>query len=225
MARAICGENGYFCFKLTEEDVAASTIYVKFLDEVRASCVELYNVVVDVDGIDVIYSNNISDLVKIKKLLLDNNGELYLINVAEKLERLFTLNNLQKVINIYATEEEFLFDIGSDDIVNDSTVLNSNFSTIEDSNSRTVLMDGSLVGYEQKEEIQAVFNDAVSSGKKMIQLDLSKTVFIDSSAMSMLVAMVKEAREEGVSITFINANEVIKDLFELTGFDSFITNS
>lgn len=216
--------NGYFCFKLNEDDVSASTIYVKFLDEVRVNSLELFNVVIDATGIDILYSNNISDIVKIKLMLNENDGHLYLINISEKLENLLTLNNLHKVINFYSTEEEFLFDIGISSNVNDETVLKSEFVVTNKDSTRVVFINGSLIGYEQDVEMKLFLRDAIKDGISTIELDLSKTIFIDSSAITMLINLIKDARLKGISIVTSNPNEIVKDLFEIVGFEYLLAN-
>lgn len=67
--------------------------------------------------------------------------------------------------------------------------------------------------------IAAVFEGLLGDGKASFAMDLSRTVFIDSTGLAELVRVMKRAREAGGDLTLRSPSESVAVILELTAFD------
>jgi anti-sigma B factor antagonist len=61
--------------------------------------------------------------------------------------------------------------------------------------------------------------DAVQAGAQTIVIDLTKTTFIDSTTLGVLVGAVKRLRENGGELSLVCRDQNITKIFEITGLD------
>jgi len=89
-----------------------------------------------------------------------------------------------------------------------------------------VEVDGQLIVGNRQELKQKVL-DALEAGDKKFLIDFSKTGYIDSSGLGVLVSLSKKIRDEGGDLRLAGLNDDLKTLFELTKLDTLfaITDS
>jgi anti-sigma B factor antagonist len=87
-------------------------------------------------------------------------------------------------------------------------------------------VDGQLIVGNRQELKQRVL-DALETGDRKFLIDFSKTGYIDSSGLGVLVSLSKKIRDEGGDLRLAGLNEDLKTLFELTKLDTLfaITDS
>jgi len=93
------------------------------------------------------------------------------------------------------------------------------FSLKKDKHGVVVVgVDGQLIVGNRQELKQKVL-DALEGGKKFV-IDFTKTGYIDSSGLGVLVSLSKKIREQGGDLRLCGLNEDLQTLFELTKLDT-----
>ncbi len=82
-----------------------------------------------------------------------------------------------------------------------------------------VEVDGQLIVGNRQELKQQVL-DALEAGSRKFLIDFTRTGYIDSSGLGVLVSLSKKIREEGGDLRLAGLNEDLKTLFELTKLDT-----
>jgi anti-sigma B factor antagonist len=87
-------------------------------------------------------------------------------------------------------------------------------------------VDGQLIVGNRQELKQRVL-DSIEAGDRKFLIDFSRTGYIDSSGLGVLVSLSKKIRDEGGDLRLAGLNEDLKTLFELTKLDTLfaITDS
>ena len=87
-------------------------------------------------------------------------------------------------------------------------------------------VDGQLI-VGKRQELKQLVLDALEAGDRKFLIDFTKTGFIDSSGLGVLVSLSKKIRDEGGDLRLAGLNEDLKTLFELTKLDTLfaITDS
>ena len=80
-------------------------------------------------------------------------------------------------------------------------------------------VDGQLIVGNRQELKQKVL-DALDVGAKKFVIDFTKTGYIDSSGLGVLVSLSKKIREQGGDLRLAGLNEDLQTLFELTKLDT-----
>jgi anti-sigma B factor antagonist len=94
------------------------------------------------------------------------------------------------------------------------------FSLHKDKRGITVVgVDGQLIVGNRQELKQTVL-DAMESGARKFLIDFTKTGYIDSSGLGVLVSLSKKIREQGGELRLAGLNEDLQTLFELTKLDT-----
>ena len=83
-------------------------------------------------------------------------------------------------------------------------------------------VDGQLIVGNRQELKQKVL-DALEGGEKKFVIDFSKTGYIDSSGLGVLVSLSKKIREQGGDLRLAGLNEDLQTLFELTKLDTLFS--
>src|SRR2546430_14912582 len=79
--------------------------------------------------------------------------------------------------------------------------------------------DGQLIVGNRQELKQKVL-DALDGGARKFVIDFTKTGYIDSSGLGVLVSLSKKIREQGGDLRLAGLNEDLQTLFELTKLDT-----
>jgi anti-sigma B factor antagonist len=82
-----------------------------------------------------------------------------------------------------------------------------------------VSVDGQLIVGNRQELKQRIL-DALEAGGRKFLIDFTKTGYIDSSGLGVLVSLSKKIRDQGGDLRLAGLNEDLKTLFELTKLDT-----
>jgi anti-sigma B factor antagonist len=85
-------------------------------------------------------------------------------------------------------------------------------------------VDGQLIVGNRQELKQKVL-DALEAGDRKFLIDFTRTGYIDSSGLGVLVSLSKKIRDEGGDLRLAGLNEDLKTLFELTKLDTLFAIS
>jgi anti-sigma B factor antagonist len=87
-----------------------------------------------------------------------------------------------------------------------------------------VEVDGQLIVGNRQEFKQKIL-DALEAGERKFLVDFTRTGYIDSSGLGVLVSLSKKIRDEGGELRLAGLNEDLRTLFELTKLDTLFTIS
>ena len=91
--------------------------------------------------------------------------------------------------------------------------------TVSQSDSVTVVdVEGQLIVGNRQELKQKVLEELENGARKVV-VDFTKTGYIDSSGLGVLVSLSKKIREQGGELRLAGLNEDLRTLFELTKLD------
>lgn len=94
------------------------------------------------------------------------------------------------------------------------------FSLTKDPRGVAVVgVDGQLIVGNRQDLKQKVL-DALEGGTRRFVIDFTKTGYIDSSGLGVLVSLSKKVREQGGELRLAGLNEDLQTLFELTKLDT-----
>lgn len=82
-----------------------------------------------------------------------------------------------------------------------------------------VEVEGQLIVGNRQELKQRVL-DEFESGTRKVLVDFSRTGYIDSSGLGVLVSLAKKLRDDGGELRLANLNDDLRTLFELTKLDT-----
>ena len=92
--------------------------------------------------------------------------------------------------------------------------------TVRKEGSVTVVeVEGQLIVGNRQELKQRVL-DELDNGARDFAIDFSRTGYIDSSGLGVLVSLSKKIREQGGELRLASLNEDLRTLFELTKLDT-----
>jgi len=91
---------------------------------------------------------------------------------------------------------------------------------------QVIEVDGQLI-VGNRQELKQLVLDSLEAGDRKFLIDFTKTGYIDSSGLGVLVSLSKKIRDEGGDLRLAGLNEDLKTLFELTKLDTLfaITDS
>ena len=82
-----------------------------------------------------------------------------------------------------------------------------------------VEIDGQLI-VGNRQELKQKMLEALDGGARKLVVDFTKTGYIDSSGLGVLVSLSKKIREQGGELRLAALNEDLRTLFELTKLDT-----
>ena len=85
-----------------------------------------------------------------------------------------------------------------------------------------VAVDGQLIVGNRQDLKQKVL-DALEKGGRKFVIDFTRTGYIDSSGLGVLVSLSKKIRELGGELRLAGLNEDLQTLFELTKLDTLFS--
>jgi anti-sigma B factor antagonist len=92
------------------------------------------------------------------------------------------------------------------------------FSTTTDGGATVIECDGRL-NMVAAPRLRTLLEDTVNEGQQRVVLDLSHTVFVDSSGLGALVAGLKTARRAGGDLRIAAAGQQVLTVLGLTNLD------
>jgi len=85
-------------------------------------------------------------------------------------------------------------------------------------------VDGQLI-VGNRHELKTQVAEALERGERKFLVDFTKTGYIDSSGLGVLVSLSKRVRESGGELRLAGLNDDLKTLFELTKLDTLFAVS
>jgi anti-anti-sigma factor len=86
-----------------------------------------------------------------------------------------------------------------------------------------ILLSGGI-DYASQEEFKNANQQALSAkGVRKIHVDFAQATFLDSSGIRALLSLQKQAEAAGKSLTLMNCNSHLREIFEIGGFDKIFT--
>lgn len=73
--------------------------------------------------------------------------------------------------------------------------------------------------FSSQDELTRVFDEALAAAAPKIQIDMKKTIFIDSSVIRIFLKFQDNAKKNNKALSMINCNERIYQIFTIGGFD------
>lgn len=99
------------------------------------------------------------------------------------------------------------------------------FSVRKDEKGVVVIdVEGQLIVGNRQELKQKVL-EALEAGDRKFLIDFTRTGYIDSSGLGVLVSLSKKIRDEGGDLRLAGLNEDLRTLFELTKLDTLFAIS
>ena len=99
------------------------------------------------------------------------------------------------------------------------------FSVRKDPKGVVVIgVDGQLI-VGNRHELKTQVTEALDRGERRFLVDFTKTGYIDSSGLGVLVSLSKRVRESGGELRLAGLNDDLKTLFELTKLDTLFAVS
>ena len=87
----------------------------------------------------------------------------------------------------------------------------------------SIILSGD-VDYSLQEEVRNASQQALSAEQvSEIQVDFSGVKFLDSSVIRALITLRRDADAAGKSLTLLNCNKTVREVFEIGGFDRMFT--
>jgi anti-sigma B factor antagonist len=87
-----------------------------------------------------------------------------------------------------------------------------------------VAVDGQLI-VGNRQELKQKILDALEAGDRKFLIDFTRTGYIDSSGLGVLVSLSKKIRDQGGDLRLAGLNEDLRTLFELTKLDTLFAIS
>ncbi len=93
------------------------------------------------------------------------------------------------------------------------------FSITKHGDTVSILIEGHLVVGNRQALKQLVF-DQLTAGERHFRIDFSRTRYVDSSGLGVLLAVTRRVSEEGGTVRLANLSADLRTLFELTKLDA-----
>ena len=93
------------------------------------------------------------------------------------------------------------------------------FTASTHSDVTIIEVEGQLI-VGNRQELKQLVLDAIDKGTKKVLVDFSRTGYIDSSGLGVLVSLAKKIRDGGGDLRLANLNDDLQTLFELTKLDT-----
>jgi anti-sigma B factor antagonist len=88
--------------------------------------------------------------------------------------------------------------------------------------ARTVLVATGEIDRDSRESLRQVAEQAIGEGHDRLVLDLAKVTFCDSSGLSLLVDLHREAEAHGGWLRLAAAHPVLRDMLQITHLDRLL---
>ncbi len=93
------------------------------------------------------------------------------------------------------------------------------FTSAKQDDTVVVTVEGQLI-VGNRQELRQLVIDELGAGERRFRIDLSRTRYIDSSGLGVLVALSKKIREQGGELRLANMSDDLRTLFALTKLDT-----
>ncbi len=188
------------------------------LDEAKVKISELLGhagrrIAINLESFRNIFSPEISLIVKIHKEVAAAQGELAIVNASEEVENVLRTTNVDRVIPIYRTVEEY--EIDRDLITKEShTPPEPEMRVTCEGALATVILSGMITGLQKERDLAQALS-AINDPVKFIEMDLANLGLVDSLVIGGMVQFAARFRKRGGIIACARTNRIIRDLFDI----------
>jgi anti-sigma B factor antagonist len=67
--------------------------------------------------------------------------------------------------------------------------------------------------------LEMALEAAIADGARRLQMDLSKTTFMDSTGLASLAAVHRQLRQHGGALTLVNVSDTVRRVLEISAMD------
>lgn len=71
-------------------------------------------------------------------------------------------------------------------------------------------------------EAENKINEMINDGKDKMIVDLNETGFVSSAGLRVFLSTAKQITAKGGAVKFCNANEVVQEILDISGFSSIL---
>ena len=96
---------------------------------------------------------------------------------------------------------------------------------VNDKNGVTVVEISGSLDTNTAREAEGLVNNIVDSDKDKLLIDLGETTFVSSAGLRVFLAASKKMNAQGKSLFFCSPNEVVQEVFDISGFSSILNIS
>ncbi len=175
-------------------------------------------IVLDFSKTAMLYSSGLGLLIRIRRLVHEAGGHIYLVNVKSEMFHLLSTLNLDKVFNIFPTDVEF--ELSQDEILEGCFAAESNLeflftSQVESQVCRMILGGRMIAGRDYSD--CSHFSPLTDISEYVF--DLGGLELIDSAGIDVLCSMAQKIKLAGGENRIFGASELIRDLIEVFDVD------
>ncbi len=189
-----------------------------------------HKIVLDMEDVTGLLSNSMSRIVGIIKSVTLAGGELFIVNVPERVLRILRSVKLDLRLKIYLSEKDFLSDHGLVSIKENPkhrrNSIGQNGFRLEKTlvgNAHFIAVKGALLNDNHVGDLFDSASIALESNAKKLVIDLKETPYIDSTSVSVFTRIRKICLKNGAEIEVVNAGEQVSDVFNLTGLADLLS--
>ena len=96
------------------------------------------------------------------------------------------------------------------------------FTTVKQGDTLTIGVEGQLI-VSNRQELKQLVLDHFERGERRFVIDFSRTGYIDSSGLGVLVSLSKKVQGQGGQLRLARLNDDLRTLFALTKLDTLFT--
>lgn len=181
--------------------------------------------VLDFTDTTIIYSSGLGLLIRLRKIITEANGEVYLVNVSKKMHETLNAMQLDKVFKIFGTDVEFIMSVGdgwkkelansSDDFIVVNTVEND---------AQRLVFSGEMSALK---DLSPMTEFDLENSPDTLLFNFENLEIIDTYGAQLINEFMERSHNLGKKCIFYGANEMIRELFEIfptyTSVDFFST--
>jgi anti-anti-sigma factor len=206
---------------VTLPDAIDMDSYASIENEItRAIAADRAQVVLDLSSTSQLFSSGLGLIIRVRKVVLERNGAVYLVNVSGKIKGIIEAVNLDGLFPLYATDVEF--EISQEQFRTQAGGRKVGFvfiSRIENGIFR-IHCSGQLTVEQDLSSIHAFARDG-SIGHYIF--DLTGLDMIDSTGAAIFIKITKDIHEHGGRNLAYGATPSVAELITLLGLDEYIT--
>ena len=170
-------------------------------------------IALDMESMRNLYSPEISLVVKLHKDIVASKGELAIVNASAEVENVLRTANIDRIIPIYRTLEEF--EIEKDLIGKENTSPPLSRVTVErEGTLARIVMSGMIAGLQKERELARELLK-IGASAKFAEFDFGDLGILDSIVIGGLVRFADGFHRKGGVIACARANRIIRDLFDI----------
>jgi anti-anti-sigma factor len=202
------------------------------IDPIKIENEGIGHLAISMERVAFFYSATINRLVELYKTLSDKNITVSLIHVPDRVRTIISGVRLDKHINIYRSEYDFI--LAHNLLVSDKTKPEAPQEMFEfgihrectnEKGQCIFTISGALIEAHHASQLYELVEGVLNEGFKEIIIDISKTTYIDSINAGTFVKTFKACAAKRARFEVKGANRLVAEVFHLTGIDTLFSCS